>query len=101
MKSYTHFTLSGREYLQESLEKGKSLRKFIAALGRSPSTISREVRRNWSKKANHYHHWHAQTNYKHRRKQCHRKNNLILNKEMYDFVFNGLLQYWSPEIIAG
>lgn len=86
MKSYTHFTLWEREYLQENLEKGKSLRKIAEALGRSPSTISREVRRNWSKKANRYHHWHAQTNYKHRRKQCHRKNHLLLNPKMYEFV---------------
>ena len=101
MKSYTHFTLWEREYLQENSEKGKSLRKIAKALGRSPSTISREVKRNWSKKANRYHHWHAQTNYKHRRKNCHRKNRLLLNKEMYNFAFNGLQQYWSPEIIAG
>ena len=101
MRSYTHFILSEREYLQESLEKGKSLRKITQALGRSPSTISREVKRNWSKKANHYHHWHAQINYKFRRKNCHRKNNLLLNSEMYQFVFERLLQYWSPEIIAG
>lgn len=101
MKSYTHFTLWEREYLQESLEKGKSLRKIAEALGRSPSTISREVKRNWSKKANHYHHWHAQTNYKYRRQQCHRKNHLLLNPEMYEFALNGLRQYWSPEIIAG
>ena len=101
MKSYTYFTLSEREYLQESLEKGKSLRNIAKALGRSPSTISREVKRNWSKKANHYHHWHAQTNYKHRRKACHRKNNLLLNEEMYNFALSGLKQYWSPEIIAG
>ena len=101
MKSYTHFTLFEREYLQESLEKGKSLRSIAKVLGRSPSTISREVKRNWSKKANHYHHWHAQTNYKHRRKACHRKNNLLLNEEMYNFALFGLSQYWSPEIIAG
>ena len=101
MKSYTHFTLWEREYLQENLEKGKSLRKIAKALGRSPSTISREVRRNWSKKANRYHHWHAQTNYQHRRKQCHRKNHLLLNPKMYEFALNGLKQYWSPEIIAG
>ena len=101
MKSYRHFTLSEREYLEESLEKGKSFRKIAEELGRSPSTISREVKRNWSKKAKHYHHWHAQTNYKYRRKRCHRKNNLLLNKEMYKFALYGLLQYWSPEIIAG
>jgi len=101
VKSYTHFTLSEREFLQENLEKGKSLREIAKILGRSPSTISREVRRNWSKKANHYHHWHAQTNYKHRRKACHRKNNLLANEEMFKFAWQGLLKYWSPEIIAG
>ncbi len=101
MKPYTHFTLWEREYLQENLEKGKSLRKIAEGLGRSPSSVSREVKRNWSKKANHYHHWHAQTNYLFRRKACHRKNNLLLNSEMYEFALQGLLQYWSPEIIAG
>ncbi len=101
MKSYTHFTLSEREYLQVNLEKGKSLREIAKALGRSPSTISREVKRNWSKKANHYHHWHAHTNYLHRRKSCHRKNNLLLDPDLYEFVLNALLQFWSPEIIAG
>ena len=100
MKSYTHFTLSEREFLEENLEKGKSLREIAKILGRSPSTISREVRRNWSKKANHYHHWHAQTNYKHRRKACHRKNNLLENEEMFKFAWESLLKYWSPEIIA-
>ena len=101
MKSYTHFTLLEREYLEESLKRGKSFREIAKILGRSPSTISREVRRNWSKKANHYHHWHAHTNYRHRRKNCHRKNNLLLNREMYEFAFHGLLNFWSPEIIAG
>ena len=86
MKSYTHFTLNERKYLQESLEKGESLRKIAKALGRSPSTVSREVKRNWSKKAKHYHHWHAETNYKERRKRCHRKNHLLLNSEMYSFA---------------
>lgn len=101
MKSYIHFTLDEREYLEESLKKGKSIRSIAKALDRSPSTISREVKRNWSKKANRYHHWHAQTNYKHRRKSCHRKNHLLSNSEMYNFVYQGLLQFWSPELIAG
>ncbi len=101
MKSYTHFTLFEREYLQQNYENGKSIRKIAEALGRSPSTISRELKRNWSKKANHYHHWHAHTNYLHRRKRCHRKNHLLLNTQMYQFVQSKLEQYWSPEIIAG
>ena len=50
MKPYTHFTLSEREYLQQLLSEGKSLRKIAEILGRSPSSISREVKRNFSKK---------------------------------------------------
>lgn len=101
MKSYSHLTLSEREYLQVNFENGKSLRVIADALGRSPSTISREIKRNWSNKAKRYHHWHAHTNYIYRRKRCHRKNNLLSNPEMYDFALYGLLLYWSPEIIAG
>lgn len=99
--SYTHFTLFERESLEYFLNQGKSLREIAKIMERSPSTISREVNRNWSKKAKHYNAWHAQTNYIHRRKSCHRKNNLYYDKEMYQFVFEGLLQYWSPEIVAG
>lgn len=101
MKSYTHFTLSEREYLQESYEKGIGIRKIAKFLGYSPSSVSRELKRNWSRKADHYHAWHAQTNYLHRRKSCHRKNNLLLNTEMFSFTLSGLLRFWSPEIIAG
>ncbi len=101
MKSYTHLNTDERKYLEERLKKGESIRSIARALDRSPSTISREVRRNWSKKANHYHHWHAQTNYIHRRKQCHRKNHLLLDKDAYSFAYNALTEYWSPETIAG
>ena len=101
MRVYTHLTLSEREYLEESLNKGKSIRKIAAALGRSPSTISREIRRNWSKKAKRYHHWNANNCYKVRRKKCHRKNNLTKNTEAFAYVLEKLLVFWSPQIIAG
>ena len=62
---YTHFTLEERKYLQKLLEEGLSGNKIAAALGRSPSSISRELKRNRSKnpkkptnRAN-YHHWRA------------------------------------------
>lgn len=101
MRVYKHLTLSEREYLEAKLKEGKSLRQIAAALGRSPSTISREVRRNWSKKADHYHHWNANNCYKFRRKKCHRKNNLTKNPAAFAFVQEKLLLFWSPEIIAG
>ena len=101
MKPYTHFTLNERKYLQESLESGDSIRKIAKALRRSPSTISREIKRNWSKKSNHYHHWAAQIKYWERRKSCHRKNNLLKDNAAYAFALEKLHQFWSPEIIAG
>ena len=100
MKSYTHFTLNEREYLEEKLKEGKSIRFIAEHLGRSPSTVSREIKRNWSKKAKRYNSWHAQTNYIHRRKRCHRKNNLLYSKELFEFVKECLLKFWSPELVA-
>ena len=101
MRVYTHLTLSEREYLEIKLKEGKSLRWIAASLGRSPSTLSRERKRNWSKKANHYHHWNANNCYKFRRKRCHRKNNLMKDPAAFAFVHEKLLMFWSPEIIAG
>lgn len=57
MKSYTHFTLDERICLQKLFSEGLSMRKIASILGRSPSTISREIKRNWSKKKKHYHAW--------------------------------------------
>lgn len=49
MLSYTHFTLDERKYLQQLLAEGKSFREIARILERSPSTISREVKRNRAK----------------------------------------------------
>ena len=100
MRVYTHLTLMEREYLEEKLKEGKSIRFIAEHLGRSPSTVSREIKRNWSKKAKRYNSWHAQTNYIHRRKRCHRKNNLLYSKELFEFVKECLLKFWSPELVA-
>lgn len=100
MKSYTHFTLEERESLSESLKEGKSLRKIAEELGRSPSTISREVKRNYSKNQNRYHPWRATILYTLRRRACVRKPVIAAGTELYDYIITGLTQYWSPETIA-
>ena len=46
MLSYNHFTLDERKYLQELLSRGYSMRKIAGFLGRSPSSVSREIQRN-------------------------------------------------------
>ena len=49
MSSYTHFTLQERKYLQKLLSEGYSIRKAAAVLERSPSSVSREIKRNRAK----------------------------------------------------
>ena len=49
MSHYKHLTLSEREKLMYFLAKGCSMRRIAKELGRSASTISRELKRNSSK----------------------------------------------------
>ena len=58
MLSYTHFTHDERICLHNLVREGLSIRQIACQLGRSPSTISRELKRNSSSKG--YHHWRAQ-----------------------------------------
>lgn len=98
--SYTHFTLSERFCLQEKLKEGKSFREIAKILGKSPSTISREVKRNFSKKKNHYNAYRATALYLHRRKSCVRKQAIRKGTKLYELIKECLQKYWSPEIIA-
>ena len=106
--SYTHFTLEERKYLQKLLSEGLSFRKIANILERSPSTISREVKRNKSTWKPHrkpdnqywYNHWRAQNNYIRRRRQRSRRA-LQPDTDEWEFVIAGLQQFWSPETIAG
>ena len=100
MKSYTHFTLSERNCLQQFLSEGKSYREIAKILGRSPSTISREVKRNFSKKKNHYNAWRATTLYIIRRRNCVRKHLIQPNTDLYEYIVKCFNEFWSPEIIA-
>ena len=45
-KDYSHLSLEEREHVSLGLVQGKSLRSLARELDRSPSTLSREVRRN-------------------------------------------------------
>ena len=98
MQPYQHFTPEERASLAVNLAMGKSIRQIAREFSRSPSTISREVKRNWSKTTNQYNAWHAETNYRHRRKACVRKPRLA-DETARSFVTAGLDQFWSPEII--
>jgi len=80
------------------LQEGKSMGVIAKVLGKSKSSVSREVARNKNKDGT-YQPWRAQVLYKMRRKKCKRKPRLT-DKTALNFVITGLQNYWSPEIIS-
>ena len=44
--NYTHLTIEERCCIQDFYVKGKSFREIAKLIGRSPSTVSREINRN-------------------------------------------------------
>lgn len=106
--SYKHFTKEERYCLQELLERGWSMRRIAAELDRSPSSISREIGRNRAKYRPHhkplnpywYNAWRAQNLYTMRRRE---KVQAALMPEtpQWDFIVEGLSNFWSPEAICG
>ncbi|MBE0443826.1 IS30 family transposase, partial [Psychrobacter sp. FME5] len=93
--NYTHLSL-GERYQIYALIGAKHSIKFIAdTLGRSPSTISREIRRNKSLRG--YRANHANN------KACDRRSNnaLTIIADVWDWVTDKLKDSWSPEQIAG
>jgi IS30 family transposase len=107
MSSYKHFTLDERKYLQQLLADGYSIRKAADALGRNPSSVSRELKRNRSNKPHkpsdnphNYHHWRANILATTRRRQKARRA-IPKGSELYAYIVEKLNDFWTPEEIAG
>ena len=99
MSQYHHFTMFEREKIFFFRAQNKSIRFIAKELGRSPSSVSRELKRNSVN--NDYSPSRAEKNYKKRRKKCHRPK-LLSNPALFAFVSKMFLeQQWSPEEIAG
>ena len=98
MLSYKHYTLEERKYLQELLEEGYSIRKIARALGRAPSSVSREIKRNSSSKG--YHHRRAHILSVHRRREGHPMTRLAADTPLGIYVRESMSKFWSPECIA-
>ena len=81
-----------------------SLREIAQALRRSPSTISRKIKRNSSKiKGNEesytkYFPIKANDKYLDRRKDCHRKSKF--SKDVIDYLTIKISEHWSPEQLS-
>lgn len=106
--SYTHFTPEERKNLQQLLSEGNSFRRIAILLERSPSSISREVKRNSAKYKPHrksdnkywYNHWRANNLYIRRRREQNRQA-LLPNTPEWEYIISKLQLFWSPEEIRG
>lgn len=96
-KQYTQLNLEERCRIAELHQAGQPIQQIAAALDRSPSSISRELKRNRGVQVG-YKPNYAQQQTKARRWKGSR---LERNAELRTLVLNRLAEGWSPEQIAG
>jgi IS30 family transposase len=97
-RSRLALTLAEREAISRGVVAGHSMRSIAASLGRSPSTVSRELHRNGDRRS--YRASQAEQaawQRAHRPKTC----KLVKNRTLARLVASKLRQWWSPEQIAG
>ena len=99
--SYNHLTIEERSCLHFYYTQGLSLRKISKLLGRSPSTISREIRRNYWQIRKGIFWYYASTAHnkaKRRKRYCH--SGTYFNEDVLNYIEDKLALTWSPEQIA-
>jgi len=96
---YQHLSICEREKLQELFWQKKSIRYISNELGRSPSSISRELKRNFPKEHRVYTPRLAQERALKKRKSRGRTERLK-NKTIRAYVTSHLKEGWSPEQTA-
>ena len=97
-RSRLTLALAEREEISRGVVAGQSFQLIAASLGRAPSTISREIKRNGGRR--HYRANKADQaawDRAHRPKTC----KLVENRALARIVASKLKQRWSPEQIAG
>ncbi len=97
-RSHRALTLPEREEISRGLVAGQSLRSIATALGRAPSTVSREINRNGGRRryrANQAEQ--AAWDRAHRTKTC----KLVQNRALACIVAEKLRLQWAPRQISG
>jgi len=97
---YKHLTVEERERIQELLWQKASIRSIAAAIGRNPSSVSRELLKNYPLEQNRY-----TSRLAHERALIKRKSRgrieRLKNDSIRSYVVEQLKRRWSPEQIAG
>ena len=99
MPSYEHLTLTERCSLYLLHKQGRGVCDIARELRRSPSTISRELKRNLDKDGRYNYH-NATFAYMRRRKNCRRSFRYQMNPQLASWTAGCLEKFWSPETIA-
>lgn len=105
--SYHHLTLSERKFIALLLSNGASIRSIANSLHRSPSTISREIKRNRispfdQHKLAHYRRYRFRIAHKKYLARIRRKHKgKYDDRALVSYVQKKLLSAWSPEQVAG
>jgi IS30 family transposase len=94
----SQLTVQERDRIAQLRHQGADQKAIATALGRAPSTISRELRRN--RNDEHYHAGQAQQMCQRRRRERPLTHKLD-RPELNEAVRSGLAQGWSPEQITG
>ena len=94
---YKHLSLEERYYIEIEKKTGKSLNKIAHALGRSQSTISRELHRNTGERG--YRHKQAKRLAQERHKN--KPKAVKMTAAIKEQINLSIKQDWSPEQIAG
>jgi len=97
-RSRLALSLTEREEISRALVAGQSMRSMAALLGRAPSTVSREIRRNGDQEGYRA----SQAEQAAWDRACRPKVcKLVQNRELAHVVASKLRLEWSPEQIAG
>lgn len=98
--NYKHFSIEERELLQYMWWERKSVRSMAKALNRSPSSVSRELKRNFPPEYERY-----SPHLAHQRALAKRKSrgryDRLKNNHIRQYVVLHLKEGWSPEQISG
>ena len=95
--SYKHFTIEERNSIAYGIKNNKSYRQIAKILGRTHSSVSREIKRNIFKGL--YNPAYAQIKYNIHKKKCGAK--LKFTNELLFIINKGIKNKHSPERIAG
>lgn len=97
---YQHFTIEEREKIQEYIWDKKSVREMAKTLDRSPSSVSREIKRHFNREINKYSPRSAHGKAL-KSRHLRGKSKRLKNDKIREYVTTHLKKHWSPEQIAG